>query len=106
MHVSVYPSASVIVTHLKQTLPQALSANGCDMMLNGLDGEEEVKVAVEVCQKGGASRVKHHGADLSDPRQIKQLFECVRESWGRPPDILVNNAGRQDPLPIEVGEPP
>jgi NAD(P)-dependent dehydrogenase (short-subunit alcohol dehydrogenase family) len=68
-------------------------------MLNGLDNEEMVTSALEACRKGGASKVMHHGADLSDPNQITQLFESVREHWGRTPDIVVNNAG-EGPLKL------
>ena len=76
------------------SLMQTLAAKGYDIMLNGLGGVAEVETALGACQELGSSQVAHHGADLSDPGQIGQLFECIRERWGEGPDILVNNAGK------------
>ena len=48
---------------------------------------------MEECRRLGAKQAAHHGADLSDPNQIEDLFNYVKEKCGRGPDILVNNAG-------------
>ena len=62
-------------------------------MVNGFGSKDEVESAVEACRREGAPRVEHSSADLSDPRQISELFDFVSRKWGSSPDILVNNAG-------------
>ncbi len=62
-------------------------------MLNGVGDKAEVASALEACRSTGGV-AEHHGADLSDPNQITELFECMMQRWGRTPDILVNNAGK------------
>ena len=37
--------------------------------------------------------MEYHGADLSDPQQITEMFGFIREKFGHSPDVLVNNAG-------------
>ena len=63
-------------------------------MLNGLGGKAEVEQAVEVCQRSGAPSVRHHGADLSDPQQISEMFGVMTDTFGAGPDVVVNNAGK------------
>ena len=73
---------------------KVFSTRGYDLVLNGVGSPSEVTAALKECQKMGASRTEHHGADLTDPKQITHLFNFISEKWGRGPDILVNNAGK------------
>lgn len=86
-------------------IAKALSGKGLDLVVNGFGSQEEVESAVEACRGEGASRVEHSSADLSEPRQISQLFNFVSRKWGRTPDILVNNAGMQYVSPVESFPP-
>ncbi len=70
-----------------------LSAKGYELVLNGLGGSSEIDSAMEACQRSGAPGVRHHGADLSDPKQISEMFSWTADTCGRTPDVLVNNAG-------------
>lgn len=72
---------------------QVLSARGCAVVLNGLDEEEVVSSAVELCRQQGAPSVHYHGANMAHHEQIKDLFSFIKAKCGRTPDILVNNAG-------------
>ena len=73
---------------------QVLSARGCALVLNGIDKDEVVSSAVEQCLQQGATSVQYHGANLSHPEQIEDLFGFIRAKCGKTPDILVNNAGK------------
>ena len=64
------------------------------MALNSLDEEGVVSAAIACCKEAGSPQVEHHGADMADRGQIKDLFSFIRGKFGRTPDILVNNAGK------------
>ena len=70
-----------------------LAASGYDVVINGFGAPAEIEQVVKDCREKGAKKVEYHGADLSDVKQIVQMFEFVREKFGRGPDVLVNNAG-------------
>ena len=70
--------------------------NGINVMLNGFgDIEEAGKQA-----SGFGSKVSYHGADLTKPDDIQNLFETIETEFGGL-DILVNNAGIQRVYPVE-----
>ena len=70
--------------------------NGINVMLNGFgDIEEAKKQASEF-----GSKVSYHGADLTKPDDIQNLFETMETEFGGL-DILVNNAGIQRVYPVE-----
>ena len=50
-------------------------------------------------QKRGVKTL-YHGADMSKPAEIEQMFRAAESAFGRV-DILVNNAGIQHVAPIE-----
>ena len=54
---------------------------------------KEIQSKLEECEKLGAKMAVHHGADLSDPKQIEDMFGFVQEKCGQGPDVLINNAG-------------
>ena len=70
-----------------------LSGNGYDVVVNGFGTPAEIEQVVKDCKEKGAKKVEYHGADLTDVKQIVQMFEFVREKFCRGPDVLVNNAG-------------
>lgn len=65
-----------------------LAEAGADLILNGF-GDASTALA-EVGRHG--HKVGHHGADVSDPAQIAELFAHAERDFGGI-DILVNNAG-------------
>ncbi|WNC11744.1 3-hydroxybutyrate dehydrogenase [Pseudomonas coleopterorum] len=78
-------------------IASVLAAHGANVMLNGF-GDPTAALA-EVRRHG--TQVAHHGADVSDPAQLAELFEYVRTSLGGV-DILVNNAGIQHVEAVEA----
>ena len=73
-----------------------LAEAGADLILNGF-GDASAAL-VEVGRHG--HKVGHHGADVSDPAQIAELFAYAERDFGGI-DILVNNAGIQHVAPVE-----
>ncbi len=73
-----------------------LAEAGADLVLNGF-GDAEAALA-EVARHG--TRVGHHAADVSNPRQIAEMIDYARRDFGGV-DILVNNAGIQHVEPVE-----
>jgi 3-oxoacyl-[acyl-carrier protein] reductase len=63
----------------------ALAQAGCDVVLNGRDGERLAEAAAEIAGATGA-RVTPVAADVATPDGQKALFAACPE-----PDILVNN---------------
>ncbi|MBD8754124.1 3-hydroxybutyrate dehydrogenase [Pseudomonas coleopterorum] len=78
-------------------IASVLAARGANVVLNGF-GDPTAALA-EVRRHG--TQVAHHGADVSDPAQLAELFEYVRTSLGGV-DILVNNAGIQHVEAVEA----
>jgi 3-hydroxybutyrate dehydrogenase len=69
---------------------EALAAHGANVILNGFGDTEPAMKVLEPTK----ARVGFHGADLSKPDDIEDLFGyCDREFGGI--DVLVNNAGIQ-----------
>lgn len=78
-------------------IASVLAAHGANVVLNGF-GDPTAALA-EVRRHG--TQVAHHGADVSEPAQLAELFEYVRTSLGGV-DILVNNAGIQHVEAVEA----
>ncbi|MGA2129667.1 MAG: SDR family oxidoreductase [Xanthobacteraceae bacterium] len=76
-----------------------LAAEGCDIILNGLAGAEEVAPRRDEIETGFGVRAMYHGADLRDPGQIADLMNAAAAFGGV--DILVNNAVVRHFAPIE-----
>ena len=72
---------------------QVLSTRCCNIFLHGFGEIADINSNLEECRRLGAKQAVHHGANLSDPNQIEDLFNYVKEKCGQSPDILVNNAG-------------
>jgi len=54
-----------------------------------------VDASIARCKGAGSPQVEHHGANMADRGQIKDLFSFIKDKFGRTPDIVVNNAGRK-----------
>lgn len=81
-------------------IAQQLAAQGANVILNGFGDAEPAKAAIA---KAGAShgiKVGYHGADMSKPAEIADMFAVADKEFGGV-DILVNNAGIQFVSPIE-----
>ncbi|WP_434135771.1 3-hydroxybutyrate dehydrogenase [Pseudomonas luteola] len=74
-----------------------LAEAGADVILNGFGDSEKAKA--DLSRLGG--RVGYHGADLSRPEQIADLFAYAEHEFGGV-DILVNNAGIQHVASVET----
>lgn len=74
-----------------------LAEAGADVILNGFGDSEKAKA--DLSRLGG--RVGYHGADLSRPEQITELFAYAEHEFGGV-DILVNNAGIQHVASVET----
>jgi 3-hydroxybutyrate dehydrogenase len=70
--------------------------NGANVVLNGFG---DIEAAVKQVSAYGV-RVCYHGADLTKPEEIGDLFETIKRKF-RGLDILVNNAGVQYVSPVE-----
>ncbi|MBD8621630.1 3-hydroxybutyrate dehydrogenase [Pseudomonas sp. CFBP 13727] len=78
-------------------IASVLARHGANVVLNGF-GDPAAALA-EVRRHG--TQVAHHGADVSDPTQLAELFEYVQATFGGV-DILVNNAGIQHVAAVEA----
>lgn len=77
----------------------ALAHAGADVVVNyRSDPEAAVKVAEEAKHCG--SKVYAHQADISDERQVQDMFQRMFDELGTI-DILVNNAGLQQDAPFD-----
>jgi len=74
-----------------------LAEAGADVILNGFGDSEKAKA--DLSRLGG--RVGYHGADMSRPEQIADLFAYAEHEFGGV-DILVNNAGIQHVASVET----
>jgi 3-hydroxybutyrate dehydrogenase len=81
-------------------IARQLAAQGANIILNGF-GDADAPRA-EVLQAGSAHgiRVGYHGADMSKPGEIADLFKFADSEYGGV-DILVNNAGIQHVANVE-----
>jgi 3-hydroxybutyrate dehydrogenase len=68
-----------------------LSAEGCNIVLNGFGDLDEIEAQRRELEKTHGVRVLYHAADLSKPADIAELMVSAIEAFGAI-DILVNNA--------------
>lgn len=77
-------------------IAKALAAQGANIVLNGFGDAEGPKA--EIAALG--VQVYYHGADMSKPAEIEDMFQFAAKTVGTI-DILVNNAGIQHVARIE-----
>ena len=81
-------------------MAEALAAEGCAVMLNGLGDASENEATRARLEEQYGVPVGLSAADMSDPEQIRGLVAETAATFGRL-DILVNNAGIQHVSPID-----
>ncbi|MDR6232672.1 3-hydroxybutyrate dehydrogenase [Pseudomonas oryzihabitans] len=74
-------------------IAQRLAAAGATLILNGFGDPAPAQASL-------SGRSGFHGADLSKPEEIADLFAYAQRDFGGV-DILVNNAGIQHVAPVE-----
>jgi len=80
-------------------IAQGFARAGINVMINGLGDAKVIETILEELSSYGI-KAQYHGADMTEPAQIRDLMSTTLESFGAL-DILVNNAGIQKVSPIE-----
>ncbi|HQR69136.1 MAG TPA: 3-hydroxybutyrate dehydrogenase [Burkholderiaceae bacterium] len=80
-------------------IAKALAAQGANIVVNGFGEPPAIEAAQKELQSHGV-RTLYHGADMSKPAEIEQMFRAAETGFGRV-DILVNNAGIQHVAPVD-----
>lgn len=82
----------------------ALARQGVNILMNGLGDAAEIEKTRAALAAETGVKVVFHGADLTKPDQIEDMFKVTAAQLGDA-DILVNNAGIQHVSPIETFPP-
>jgi 3-hydroxybutyrate dehydrogenase len=85
---------------LGKAIAEALAGAGCNVMLNGFGKPAEIEALQQELASAHKIKTGYHGADLSQPAEIRELMARTTEQFGTV-DILVNNAGFQFVAPLE-----
>ncbi len=81
-------------------IARALAGNGMDIVLNGIEPEDQIEpIRAELAKEFGVE-VVYDRANLMDPAGVTELMTGAEARFGRV-DVLVNNAGIQFVAPIE-----
>lgn len=85
-----------------QAIARRLAAEGCSVVITGLDAASLEKSASRISREGrGRGNVVPLVGDVRDPQAVAALFAKVKQQFRRV-DILVNNAGvSQQPASVE-----
>jgi glucose 1-dehydrogenase len=78
----------------------ALGHAGADVVVNYVSGDESAQAVVDDIMRCDQSRAYAHRADVSDEKQVQEMFQRMLEELGTI-DILVANAGIQKDAPFE-----
>jgi 3-hydroxybutyrate dehydrogenase len=81
-------------------IARAFAAAGADVLLNGFGNADEIEFTRAEMQRTHNVKVRHSGADMSQPEQIRAMAALAEREFGKV-DIVVNNAGIQHVAPIE-----
>lgn len=88
-------SRTVIVTGASRGIGRAAAClfarKGCSTVVNYHRSEQEAQSLVQSLTQEGCSALAVR-ADVSDPAQVKELFQKTQEAFGGL-DVLINNAG-------------
>ena len=87
-------------TGIGRATAKRLASEGAAVVVNyiGPPGDAD-EVVAEIDDAGGRALAVE--ADVSDERQVAEMFSRAREELGAPVDLLVNNAGVEAPYPVE-----
>jgi len=81
-------------------IARSLAAEGANIVFNGFgDAAEIEKLQADVAKEFGV-QCAYHGADMSKPEQIEDMFAYATARFGGV-DVLVNNAGIQHVANVE-----
>ena len=80
-------------------IAQGFARAGINVMINGLGDAKVIEAILEQLSSYGI-KAQYHGADMTEPAQIRDLMSTTLKDFGAL-DILVNNAGIQKVAPIE-----
>lgn len=83
-----------------QVIATMLAAKGCNIMLNGFGDKNEIQKLKKELAKKNKIKVEYSGADMSKPKEIKQMIADANKIFGGI-DILINDAGIQFTAPVE-----
>lgn len=83
-------------TGIGKAVALALAGNGFDVVLAGRRADKLAEVADEARQQASPGEALAIATDVSDPAQVRQLFDQAVDRFGRV-DLLFNNAGRSNP---------
>lgn len=81
-------------------IAEALAGAGANVLLNGFGDAAQIEKQRAELAASAKVEVAYHGADMSKPREIREMVAAAQGVFGRV-DILVNNAGIQHVAPIE-----
>jgi 3-hydroxybutyrate dehydrogenase len=81
-------------------IAHALAGAGANVMLNGFGDAKEIEKLRVALAAEFKVKVGYHGADLTQPPQIRDMVAAATIEMGAV-DILVNNAGIQHTAPVE-----
>lgn len=87
-----------------QAIARSLAKAGCNVMLNGLGDAAQIESNRALMERETGSKILYHGADMTNPDQIKNLIDETKSKFGSV-DIIVNNAGVQHVAPIDEFPP-
>ncbi len=82
-------------------IAEALAAQGCAIVLNGIESPEQIDPLLERLKTTYSVPVAYSNANMRHPEEITELVQQASELTGRV-DILVNNAGIQHVAPLET----
>ncbi|WP_417486485.1 3-hydroxybutyrate dehydrogenase [Maricaulis sp.] len=81
-------------------MAEALAANGCHIILNGLGDAAEIEsLRAKIAAEHGVE-VRYHPANMLKPDEIADMVASAEREFGRL-DILLSNAGIQHVSPVE-----
>lgn len=85
-------------------MAEAFAAQGMNVMLNGFGDKAEIEaIRARLAAEHGIDAA-YHGADMTKPAEIADLFKTAERTFGTV-DVIVNNAGIQFVAPIEEFPP-
>lgn len=81
-------------------ISEYFAKNGANIILNGMGDAAEIETTRARLERDFAVKVRFHGADMSQTKEIESMFSSVDAEFGGV-DILVNNAGIQFVAPVD-----
>ena len=85
-------------------MAEAFAAEGMNVMLNGFGDKAEIEAIRGRLAAEHGIDAAYHGADMTKPAEIEDLFKKAERTFGTV-DVIVNNAGIQFVAPIEEFPP-